>query len=173
MTEFLMNKPPCVECSPWADEKIWPYVSGLCYRLALDIHDATGWDLVAYTTRFSEGSTPPEKLGIDHAMVRTPSGLLLDAFGLSDEKERIDHGTRPIMQTQFGPRTGYFAVTFPVTRDRLHIYMEKASRGRMSALNITDKQIRKDTAQLLEWALRVMPEADMEQEIAPQAGMRP
>lgn len=72
-------------------------MTGHCVRIAAEIAQATGWDVVVdLGCEFFDGSDDLHQAvrdgdempaGIIHAWVRTPSDLLLDAFGVRTHEE--------------------------------------------------------------------------------------
>ena len=71
---------------------------GACSALAIVLHDATGWPIIAITDHHNVHDIDGEKVAGGgsalHWCVRTPSGQLLDVDGLHDPDEILEfyHG---------------------------------------------------------------------------------
>jgi len=60
------------------------YTGALCYQLARELHEATGWPIVAV------GDSPGGVVGWVHAGVRRPDGTIIDVRGEHEEGEWVD-----------------------------------------------------------------------------------
>lgn len=60
------------------------YTGSMCYQLANELHQATGWPVVVV------GDGPQGSVGWVHAGVRRPDGKIVDVRGAHDEVEWID-----------------------------------------------------------------------------------
>lgn len=63
------------------------YTQGWCWLLALEIAEATGWPIILVTRSRTAKTAADVKETWSHALVRTPSGHLLDINGIRTEDE--------------------------------------------------------------------------------------
>lgn len=146
------------------------YTRGMCYNLALEIHTLTGWEIVGIADHSASGHDP-HHVRINHAMVRTPTGLLLDAHGLStdaqclafyDPPERAEH-MRELLE--FLESRGMPAIVssyptlmiHPCSAERLEWYIGRRVEQDVANFgpNCRD-EVHFDALRLVEWVLDVL-----------------
>jgi hypothetical protein len=96
------------------------YMNGHCFRLALALHEKTGWPIVGVR---AYGAADSSFSLIDHAGVKMPDGRYLDVRGPLDEMGFLDTmigGRFEIEELSVGTTTDLQAHAGNAKYDRLH-----------------------------------------------------
>lgn len=110
------------------------HMNSHCFRLALAIHDATGWSLVGVRC-FGKKNEAVSLIG--HCGVRTPEGWFLDARGPLDEKGFLS-----------GLAEASRYATEPLSREHVEALRQQAYEGPEDSLS--DATVHRDAAALVE-----------------------